>query len=62
MGIWKKKSKRPQAAPQVQRDSAASGDPRMPGIAGYQGIGGLPKNAMPDNRFRFVRPDGKPED
>ena len=30
-------------------------DDRLPGIAGYQGYR-IGKNAMPENRFRFVRP------
>jgi hypothetical protein len=36
-----------------------SGDPRLPGIAGYQGVGKLPKGAMPVHRFNYVRPDGR---
>lgn len=35
--------------PQTQHDD------RLPGIAGYQRYG-VGKNAMPENRFRFVRP------
>lgn len=31
-------------------------DPRLPGSAGYHG-NGIGKNAMPEMRFNFVRPD-----
>ncbi len=34
-------------------------DPRLPGTAGYRGVGRLPKNAMPISRFTYVRPDGR---
>ncbi len=35
-------------------------DPTLPGIAGYEGPESIPALSMPINRFRFVRPDGKP--
>lgn len=35
------------------------GDPALPGSAGYRGAEPLAKNAMPQSRFNFVRPDGK---
>lgn len=38
---------------------AQQGDDRLPGNAGYRGVG-LKKNAMPENRFNYRRPDGKP--
>lgn len=34
------------------------GDQKLPGNAGYRGVG-LKKNAMPENRFSFRRPDDK---
>jgi hypothetical protein len=37
---------------------ARTEDDRYPGFAGYRGYG-LKKNAMPENRFKFVRPDGR---
>lgn len=36
----------------------ARGGETLPGIAGYRGVGPLPKNAMPVTRFNYVRPDG----
>lgn len=36
-------------------------DERYPGSAGYRG-NSIGRNAMPENRFKFVRPDGKPEE
>jgi hypothetical protein len=41
--------------------SAGNGGKELPGIAGYKGTEPLPKNAMPVIRFKYVRPDGKPE-
>lgn len=38
-----------------------TGDPKLPGTAGYRGTDPLPKNCMPESRFRYVRPDGKPD-
>lgn len=35
-------------------------DPRLPGIAGYVGMG-LKKNAMPEMRFNYVRPEDQPK-
>ena len=34
----------------------------LPGIAGYKHEGKLPKkNSMPPVRFKYVRPDGRPD-
>ena len=62
MRLWKKRAttaesdKRPQDRPQ---NPPAPADPTLPGSAGYSGSG-LGKNAMPETRYTFVRPDGKP--
>ena len=37
------------------------GSKELPGIAGYKGTEPLPKNAMPVIRFKYVRPDGRPD-
>lgn len=61
MGLWKKSTTAEKGTSEVgQGAPRAPTDPKLPGIAGYQGLG-LTKNAMPVNRFNFVRPDGKPE-
>ena len=60
MGLFRKKSssaKQPETPPRT----FPLADERYPGNAGYNGFG-LKKNAMPEHRFRFVRPDGKPDD
>jgi hypothetical protein len=59
MGLFSKKGKHLESGPSWP--GAAAGDERYPGAAGYSGIG-LKKNAMPENRFKFVRPDGKDDD
>jgi hypothetical protein len=60
MRLWKK---RPVDETQKYHvpEPTLSGDPMLPGIAGYQGVEPLPKGAMPERRFKFVRPDGKRE-
>jgi hypothetical protein len=56
----------PSQAAEPQRGQNQGGPPAddgLPGSAGYP-IGKLAKrgkNAMPPQRFRFVRPDGKPD-
>jgi hypothetical protein len=59
MGFWTKMDPaEPEAkatTQPVRRDGKA-----LPGIAGYRGTATLAKNAMPDSRFTYVRPDGKP--
>jgi len=61
MGLFRRKSTpAPPESSTVPR-TIAPGDERYPGIAGYQGVSGLKKNAMPERRFTFVRPDGKPD-
>lgn len=47
------------AAPQQPQGRVVRGGNTLPGIAGYHGVGRLPKNAMPISRFVYVRPDGK---
>ncbi len=61
MGLFKKKSTPVPPETSTAPRTTAPGDDRYPGIAGYQGVAGLKKNAMPERRFRFVRPDGKPD-
>ena len=60
MGLFKRKSTPATPAPSAPERTIPPGDERYPGVAGYQGQG-LKKNAMPEMRFRFVRPDGKPD-
>jgi hypothetical protein len=59
MSLWnRKKTAEPDRSAEnkpVERDSST-----LPGIAGYSGTERLPKNAMPGDRFNYVRPDGKP--
>lgn len=61
MALFKKQ--RSSSGREVLRDEQPQpvADPRLPGIAGYQGVGQLPKGAMPVNRFNYVRPDGRRE-
>ena len=68
MGLFRKKSKQPQEAPQSSvagMRGAAGGyvgseprhDPSLPGIAGWCGSA---KKGAPRG-FNYVRPDGKPD-
>jgi len=54
MGLFSRKSQSAKPPPRT----FPPGDDRYPGNAGYSGVG-LKKNAMPEHRFTFVRPDGK---
>lgn len=54
MGLFKKSSSGPPST-RVHGQSTNQDDDRYPGRAGYAGYG-LKKNAMPENRFKFVRP------
>jgi hypothetical protein len=58
MSFWTKKAPNTPDAPTAP---VARAGKELPGIAGYQGIVRLPKNAMPLSRFNYVRPDGKPQ-
>lgn len=60
MALFSRKSKSTKPAPDTALKPFPPGDERYPGSAGYGGAG-LKKNAMPEHRFNFVRPDGKPE-
>ena len=60
MGLFNKKSRPVPPPPSVGQWASAATDDRYPGVAGYVSSG-LKKNAMPELRFTFVRPDGKPE-
>ena len=61
MGLFSRKRTPAPPAPSAEPPrSFPPGDERYPGLAGYQGQG-LKKNAMPEMRFKFVRPDGKPD-
>lgn len=55
MGLFKKRNSGPPATKEHGRPTAQD-DPRYPGRAGYSG-NGLKKNAMPENRFQYVRPE-----
>ncbi|HEV2060729.1 MAG TPA: hypothetical protein VGR11_15360 [Solirubrobacteraceae bacterium] len=57
--MFSKKSSAPKSQPTGDRSFPIT-DERYPGSAGYRGYG-LKKHAMPENRFKFVRPDGKSE-
>lgn len=57
MGLFKKKTHGPPADREHGRPTDRD-DSRLPGRAGYSGYG-LKKNAMPENRFKYVRPDEK---
>lgn len=57
MGLFSKPGKHLKSEPSWPKPSSSS-DERYPGAAGYTGVG-LKKNAMPEHRFTFVRPDGK---
>ena len=56
MGLFSKKGNHLKSEPSWTKPSDAGGDDRYPGLAGYTG-NGLKKNAMPENRFKYVRPD-----
>lgn len=61
MGLFSKNKSSPvKPQPSSEDRSFPTTDERFPGSAGYRG-NGIGKNAMPENRFRFVRPDGKSE-
>lgn len=60
MGLFGKKSK-PAKQESSEPRTFPPGDERYPGNAGYNGYG-LKKNAMPEHRFKFVRPDGRSDD
>ena len=53
MGLFSKK-KHLKSEPSWAKPSD-EGDERYPGLAGYTGVG-LKKNAMPENRFKYVPP------
>lgn len=55
MGLFKKRSTIPPST-RVHGEATPQDDNRYPGRAGYSGYG-LKKNAMPENRFIFVRPE-----
>jgi hypothetical protein len=63
MGLFKKQKQRERPVADTDKprtyQAAPPGDPNLPGIAGYHGLGPLPKNAMPESRFNYRRPDGK---
>ena len=61
MGLFSRKRTPAPPEPSTVPRATPPGDERYPGIAGYQGVAGLKKNAMPERRFKFVRPDGKPD-
>lgn len=63
MGLFKRQKRQPASARNVHRapTPAPPGDPTLPGSAGYRGTARLPKNAMPQSRFTYVRPDRKPD-
>jgi hypothetical protein len=60
MGLFSRKSNSVKPETGVGALPFPPGDERYPGSAGYSGVG-LKKNAMPEHRFTFVRPDGKSE-
>lgn len=61
MGLFsKKKSSSVKSQPSADERAFPITDERYPGSAGYRGRN-AGKNAMPENRFKFVRPDGKSE-
>jgi hypothetical protein len=60
MGIWSKKEPADRGMYEVQ--PGRHGDKELPGIAGYKHEGKLgQKNSMPRTRFKYVRPDGRPD-
>ena len=59
MGLFSRKRTPATPPPSVEKRYPIT-DERLPGCAGY-GTTSLKKNAMPEHRFRFVRPDGKSE-
>ena len=65
MGVFEQDQQRNQASgnPHAWRPGVQSyTDSRnLPGVAGYRSVYPLPKNAMPNVRFKFKRPDGRPD-
>lgn len=57
MGLFSKPGKHLKSEPSWPKPTDAA-EERYPGSAGYTGVG-LKKNAMPEHRFKFVRPDSK---
>ncbi len=60
MGLFSKKSSPATPPPSPSEWLTTPADDRYPGLAGYVSSD-LEKNAMPELRFKFVRPDGKPD-
>ena len=54
MGLFSKPGKHLKSEPSWSKPTE-DGDERYPGFAGYTGVG-LKKNAMPENRFKYVPP------
>lgn len=60
MGFWRSKQAVDRGTYEVQTGRHEGKE--LPGVAGYTGDGKLrEKNSMPDARFKFVRPDGRPD-
>lgn len=60
MGIWNRKQPADPGEYVVQ--PGRHKDKELPGVAGYKHEGRLQKrNAMPPVRFKYVRPDGRPD-
>lgn len=61
MGLFSKKnSSSVKRQPSSDERAFPITDARYPGSAGYGGKN-RGRNAMPENRFKFVRPDGRSE-
>ena len=46
----------------VDKDAVYNQNVSVKGTCGFVGSGPLPRNAMPNTRLQYVRPDGRPDD
>lgn len=61
MGLFQRSSREPASEQRtIDPHAQSQGDPLLPGVCGYLGTGPMAKNAMPNTRLSYVRPDGNP--
>lgn len=66
MGVFARRTPKERAADaapitQIRTRHRNTGDTTLPGIAGYHGLDPVGRKGMPQSRFVYKRPDGRPE-